>query len=130
MNRVRVLGVGLLLFSAVARGQYLPLERPEGAVEATDQTGARPIGYQFGNPINRIVVFNPAAKPQQGVSPLEVDREFKARNITTAVNWSSDALKALDGADVTALTQTCTACHNAHRVRQDDGTYRLKTGGR
>lgn len=65
---------------------------------------------------------------------------FKAGMITTAVNWSADALKALDAADaataaakwpdVTAaaatLTQTCTACHAAHRVRQDDGTFRLK----
>lgn len=60
----------------------------------------------------------------------EAQDVFKARNITTAVTWSGDALKALDAADVTALTQTCTACHNAHRVRQDDGTYRLKAGGR
>lgn len=51
---------------------------------------------------------------------------FKAGNITTAVAWSGDALRALDAGDTAALQQTCTACHNAHRVRQDDGTYRLK----
>jgi hypothetical protein len=51
---------------------------------------------------------------------------FKAGNITTAVGWSGDALRALAAGDTAALQQTCTACHAAHRVRQDDGTYRLK----
>jgi cytochrome c556 len=68
---------------------------------------------------------------------------FQGRNIMTAVIFSSDAIKYVDAADAAAaagrwpdvvaaaasLTQTCTTCHNAHRVRQDDGTYRLKTGG-
>jgi hypothetical protein len=66
---------------------------------------------------------------------------FKARSITTAVGWAGDAIRFADAADAaaatgkwadvtaaaTSLTQTCTACHNAHRARQDDGTFRLKT---
>jgi len=69
---------------------------------------------------------------------------FTARNITTAVNWSADAIKYADTAgtaasatrwtDVAAaaasLNQVCSACHAAHRERQDDGTYRLKAGSR
>jgi ribosomal protein L32 len=27
----------------------------------------------------------------------------------------------------TALNETCGACHTAHRVRLDDGTYEIKT---
>lgn len=65
---------------------------------------------------------------------------FKSRNILTAMLMLADAqtqIDAIDAAaaaakwpDVTAatttLTQACTTCHNAHRERQDDGTFRLK----
>jgi cytochrome c556 len=68
---------------------------------------------------------------------------FKNRSIMTALLYSSDAIKHLDAADAaaaagkwdevtaanTSFTQSCTTCHNAHRERQDDGTYRLKIGG-
>lgn len=65
---------------------------------------------------------------------------FKGRNMMTALIWADDAIKATDAADAAAatakwpevtaatgkLSETCTACHNAHRERQDDGTYRIK----
>ena len=68
---------------------------------------------------------------------------FKGRSIMTALLYSADAIKhveaaaaaaaAANWADVatatTNLQQACTTCHNAHRERQDDGTYRLKIGG-
>lgn len=67
---------------------------------------------------------------------------FTARSLATATRFAADALRAIDmtGAAVTAgkwadataaattLQGTCTPCHNAHRERQDDGTYRLKIG--
>ena len=68
---------------------------------------------------------------------------FKSRNILTAMLILADAQKQVDAIDTaaadakwpdvtaatTSLTQTCTACHTAHRERQDDGTFRLKGGG-
>lgn len=67
---------------------------------------------------------------------------FKGRSIMTALLYSADAIKQVDAADAAAdagkwadvttattnLTQACTTCHNAHRERQDDGTFRLKIG--
>ena len=65
---------------------------------------------------------------------------FKSRSIMTALLYSADAIKHVDAADAAAaagnwadvttattnLAAACTTCHNAHRERQDDGTYRLK----
>jgi hypothetical protein len=73
----------------------------------------------------------------------ETQAVFKSRSIMTALLYSADAIKHAEAADAAAaagkwadvttattnLTQACTTCHNAHRERQDDGTYRLKIGG-
>jgi hypothetical protein len=67
---------------------------------------------------------------------------FTARSIASATRFAADTLRAIDGADqavaagkwddvtaaATTVQGTCTPCHNAHRERQDDGTYRLKIG--
>lgn len=67
---------------------------------------------------------------------------FKGRSIMTAMLYAADAIKSVDAADAAAaagnwadvttastnLSQACTTCHNAHRERQDDGTFRLKIG--
>ncbi len=73
---------------------------------------------------------------------IDTQAVFTGRSIMTALLFSADAIKHLDAAaaaaaagkwaDVTTattnLTQSCTTCHNAHRERQDDGTFRLKIG--
>jgi hypothetical protein len=73
----------------------------------------------------------------------DVQDVFKGINVMTAMLFASDAMKHAEAANTaaaagqwddvtaasTALSGTCTTCHNAHRERQDDGTYRLKIGG-
>ena len=51
----------------------------------------------------------------------------------TAVTAAGDAAKAASANNMTALAEatkvlggTCMGCHNAHRERQPDGTYRIK----
>lgn len=51
----------------------------------------------------------------------------------TAVTAAGDAAKAASANNMTALTEatrvlggTCMGCHNAHRERLPDGTYRIK----
>lgn len=65
---------------------------------------------------------------------------FKTRGTADATGWAGDALKFLDTIDTaatagkwpdataasTSLGGLCTTCHNAHRERMDDGTYRVK----
>ena len=67
---------------------------------------------------------------------------WKRRDKADAVKWAVDARaqaeileRAIaagtsDGARaaVTALQQTCSACHDKYRERQDDGSYRIRMG--
>ena len=73
----------------------------------------------------------------------DVEAFFKGRKTEDAIKWSGEALTAvttmesglttgkLDEVKASAgsLTQLCTACHTVHRERQDDGTFRVKSGG-
>jgi hypothetical protein len=70
----------------------------------------------------------------------DVQDVFKGLSLMTAMLYANDAIKQTDAAaaaaaagnwpEVTAastnLSAACTTCHNAHRERQDDGTFRLK----
>ncbi len=70
----------------------------------------------------------------------DVQAVFRAHGIADGVTSAGEAIKFADAAsaaaaaakwtDVTAaatsLNGVCGSCHNAHRERQDDGTYRLK----
>lgn len=73
----------------------------------------------------------------------DVETFFKGRKTEDAIKWAGDALKAVTTMEaglatgklddvkssVGGLTQLCTACHTVHRERQDDGSYRIKSGG-
>ena len=70
----------------------------------------------------------------------ETQAFFKTRGTVDAQGWAGDALKFLETIDTasstakwpdataasTGLGGLCTSCHNAHRERMDDGTYRVK----
>ena len=73
---------------------------------------------------------------------IETEAFWKKRGVADAQKWAADARaqsEALERA-ITAgkwdeakaaagtLQQACSACHGAYRERQDDGTYRLRTG--
>ena len=65
---------------------------------------------------------------------------WQARKIADAVTLTQDALKHVDELDAAAkerdyrmvldsivsLNQTCTACHDAHRTRLEDGSFGIK----
>jgi hypothetical protein len=73
----------------------------------------------------------------------EAQKFFQQRNTADAQGWSSDALTLVGAIEIAAadakwddartsagrLTQLCTQCHNAHRERFDDGTFRVRSGG-
>jgi cytochrome c556 len=74
---------------------------------------------------------------------LETETFWKPKGKADAIQWSADARKAVDSLEKAvaatkwdeaktaagALGQTCQQCHGAHRIRIEDGTYRIKTGG-
>jgi hypothetical protein len=73
----------------------------------------------------------------------EIETYFKSRNIADATGWAADAIKYSTAIEQGAaagkwdevksaagsLQQLCTTCHNAHRERQDDGSFRIRGGG-
>lgn len=73
----------------------------------------------------------------------EVEAFWKPKGKADAIQWAGDARKAVDSLEkavaaskwdeaktaAAALGGTCQQCHGAHRIRIDDGTYRIKTGG-
>jgi hypothetical protein len=72
----------------------------------------------------------------------DVEAFFKARGTTDAAGWAGESLKHVLTIEVGAgagkwdavktaagsLQQLCTTCHTQHRVRMDDGSYRIKAG--
>ena len=73
----------------------------------------------------------------------DVEAFFKGRNTEDAIKWAGDSLKIVTEmetglaagklevvkAGTTNVRAICAQCHGAHRERQDDGTYRIKSGG-
>lgn len=73
----------------------------------------------------------------------DVEAFFKGRNTTDAIKWAGDSLKIVTDmeaglaagklevvkAGTTSVRAICAQCHSAHRERQDDGTFRIKSGG-
>jgi cytochrome c553 len=73
----------------------------------------------------------------------ETEAFWKTKGNTEAMGWAAEgkkhadtiltALAANNWADVkaaaTPLGATCATCHGKYRVRMDDGTFRIKTGG-
>ena len=73
----------------------------------------------------------------------EVETYFKSRNVADATGWATDAIKFLGAIEAGAaagkwdevkaaagsVQQLCATCHNTHRERQDDGSFRIKSGG-
>lgn len=69
---------------------------------------------------------------------------WKTRGKPDAVKWAQDARKEVDTiehgaaggnwdaakASATTLGQACASCHGAYRERFDDGSYRIKAGGK
>jgi len=73
----------------------------------------------------------------------EIETYFKSRSVADATGWAGEAITlattmeqgAVAGKwdDVKAAAGTlqglCTTCHGAYRERQDDGSFRIKSGG-
>ena len=73
----------------------------------------------------------------------DVEAFFKGRNTEDAMKWAGDSLKIVTDmesglaagklevvkAGTTSVRAICAQCHGAHRERQDDGTFRIKSGG-
>jgi hypothetical protein len=73
----------------------------------------------------------------------EVEAFFKKRGTTEAAAMAGEALKIVTGIEASAqagkleelktaavpLQQLCAQCHGAYRERQDDGTFRIRSGG-
>jgi len=73
----------------------------------------------------------------------DVEAFFKGRNTEDAIKWAGDSLKIVTDmeaglaagklevvkAGTTNVRAICAQCHGAHRERQDDGTFRIKSGG-
>jgi hypothetical protein len=73
----------------------------------------------------------------------DVEAFFKGRNTADAIKWAGDSLKIVTDmeaglaagklevvkAGTTNVRAICAQCHGAHRERQDDGTFRIKSGG-
>lgn len=73
----------------------------------------------------------------------DVEAFFKGRNTEDAIKWAGDSLKIVTDmeaglaagklevvkAGTTSVRAICAQCHGAHRERQDDGTFRIKSGG-
>ena len=73
----------------------------------------------------------------------DVEAFFKGRNTADAIKWAGDSLKIVTDmeaglaagklevvkAGTTSVRAICAQCHGAHRERQDDGTFRIKSGG-
>lgn len=73
----------------------------------------------------------------------EVEAFWKGRNTEDAIKWAGDSLKIVTDmeaglaagklevvkAGTTNVRAICAQCHGAHRERQDDGTFRIKSGG-
>ena len=69
---------------------------------------------------------------------------FKGREATDAIGWAQEAQKIVASVREAAaagrwaeatetagtVTRLCQSCHGAYRERQDDGTFRVKQGGR
>jgi len=73
----------------------------------------------------------------------DVEAFFKGRNTEDAIKWAGDSLKIVTDmeaglaagklevvkAGTTSVRAICAQCHGVHRERQDDGTFRIKSGG-
>jgi hypothetical protein len=73
----------------------------------------------------------------------DVEAFFKGRNTEDAIKWAGDSLKIVTDmeaglaagklevvkAGTASVRAICAQCHGAHRERQDDGTFRIKSGG-
>jgi len=73
----------------------------------------------------------------------DVEAFFKGRNTADAIKWAGDSLKIVTDmeaglaagklevvkAGTTNVRAICAQCHGVHRERQDDGTFRIKSGG-
>jgi cytochrome c556 len=74
----------------------------------------------------------------------ETEAFWKSKTKPNALQWSQEARKAAEGIDqavtagdwegvktaATTLGQQCGSCHTVYRERLDDGSYRVKLGGR
>ena len=75
---------------------------------------------------------------------VETEAFWKKRSAADAQKWAAEARAQADvvaravaagkwdeaKAAAESLQQTCSSCHAAHRQRQDDGSYRMRTGSR
>jgi mono/diheme cytochrome c family protein len=73
----------------------------------------------------------------------DVQAFFKARNTADAIKWAGESLQFVTDMEAalatgklevlktgtTGVRGICAQCHGVHRERQDDGTFRIKSGG-
>ena len=125
-----------LLFLAAALAWGIDEKEVEGRMKATgDAMGELRKSMQAGN-------MTEAAKHARVIEEKQsgLDAYWTGKNLTQAATWSKDGVvaagelaKALEaGAADTVrpamgkLGGTCKSCHDAHREKLPDGTYRLK----
>lgn len=74
---------------------------------------------------------------------MEVEAFFKGKGTTEAAGWAGDAVKIVSNIEASAaagkleelksaapqLQALCAQCHGVYRERQDDGSFRIKSGG-
>ena len=73
----------------------------------------------------------------------EVEAFFKGKGTTEAAGWAAEAVKIVSNIEASAaagkleelksaapqLQALCAQCHGVYRERQDDGSFRIKSGG-
>jgi hypothetical protein len=144
-------GQPVILATAVVNPKLVDLAKrvlpPMTATELAFQKAMRTINPTFTALRGGLDAPNAAQiKEQAGVVKAafaEVETYFKSRNIADATGWSADAVKFLGAIEAGAAAgkwdevkaaagsaqQLCAQCHNAYRERQDDGSFRIKSGG-
>lgn len=98
--------------------------------------------------LRNLVAAPDAAKIKEQTAILkkaftEVEAFFKGKGTAEAAGWAGEAVKIVSGIEASAaagkleelknaapqLQQLCAQCHGVYRERQDDGSFRIKSGG-
>lgn len=146
------LGRPAILATAVVNDKSVDLARfippPKTPEETAYNNLMRGVGSANGELRRGIAgsTAEPVTKNAASLSKALADAEpfWKARGRADAVQWLADARtsvasmeKALEGQDWAAarassdaLGKLCTVCHNAYRERLEDGSFRVRLGGR
>jgi hypothetical protein len=144
-------GQPVVLAAAVVDPKLIDLARrvppPMSPAELAFQKAMRTINPTFMQ-LRGGLASPEAAKIQEQAGVLktafaEIETYFKSRSVADATGWAADAIKHSTAMEQGAaagkwdevksasgsLQQLCSTCHNAYRERQDDGSFRIRSGG-